>query len=74
MLHDMCRAMELPVNTFDEVRGDNESLAGLLLELAGKVPAINEVIPCGDFEFIILEAVKNRIILVKISIKPVPTQ
>ena len=74
MLHDMCRAMELPVNTFDEERGDNESLAGLLLELAGKVPAINEVIPCGDFEFIILEAVKNRIILVKISIKPVPTQ
>ena len=74
MLHDMCRAMELQVNTFDEVRGDNESLAGLLLELAGKVPAINEVIPCGDFEFIILEAVKNRIILVKISIKPVPTQ
>ena len=72
MLPDMCRAMELPVNTFDKVRGDNESLAGLLLELAGKLPAINEIIPCGDFEFTILEAVKNRIVLVKVLIKSVP--
>jgi putative hemolysin len=69
LLHDVCRTMQLPADTFDAVRGDSESLAGLLLELAGKFPALNEIIPCGDFEFTVLEADKKRIILVKITIK-----
>jgi len=70
MLHDMCRTMQLPRSTFDEVRGDSESLAGLVLELAGKIPTINETIQCGDFEFTVLEADKSKIMLVKVSINP----
>jgi gliding motility-associated protein GldE len=69
MLNNMCRTMQLPIDTFDGVRGGSESLAGLILEIAGKIPAINEVITSGDFEFTILEADKNRILLVKITIK-----
>jgi gliding motility-associated protein GldE len=68
MLHDMCRAMRLPTSTFDEVRGDSESLAGLILELAGKIPNINEIVSIGDFDFTIMEADKSKIILVKVSI------
>jgi len=49
MIHDMCRIMKLPMNTFDNVKGDSESLAGLLLELAGELPTVDWVIPCGDF-------------------------
>lgn len=70
MLHDMCRTMKLPVNTFDAVRGESESLAGLILELAGEFPAVNTTIPCGDFEFIPLKADNNRLELVKVTIKP----
>lgn len=70
MLHDLCRTMQLPISTFDEVRGDSESLAGLVLELAGKIPGINEIISIGDFDFTVLEADKNKIILVKVSINP----
>ena len=44
MINDVCRVMELPMETFDEVRGDSESLAGLVLEIAGEIPAVNEVI------------------------------
>ncbi|MFI5153137.1 MAG: gliding motility-associated protein GldE [Chitinophagales bacterium] len=61
MLNDVCKAMSLPVNTFDDVRGDSDSLAGLILELAGEIPKPNDKIPCGDFEFTILDADSSRI-------------
>lgn len=70
MLHDMCRIMKIPMNTFDTVKGENESLAGLILELAGELPTADWVIPCGDFEFAIMQAENNRIQLVKVTIKP----
>ena len=70
MTHDVCRVMELPMETFDEVRGESESLAGLVLELAGEIPAANEVITSGDFEFTILEVEKNRLQKIKVTIKP----
>lgn len=70
MIHDMCRIMKLPIDTFDGVKGESESLAGLVLELAGEMPTVDWVIPCGDFEFEIMKADKNRVQLVKVSIRP----
>jgi putative hemolysin len=69
MIHDMCKAMQLPMDTFDEVKGESESVGGLVLELAGEFPAVNGVIASGDFEFTVLEADKNRIQLVKVTVK-----
>jgi gliding motility-associated protein GldE len=69
MIHDMCKAMKLPQETFDRVRGDSESLGGLVLELAGEFPRVNDVITCGDFDFTVLEVDKNRILLVKVTVK-----
>jgi putative hemolysin len=68
MLHDLCRAMRLPVNTFDEVRGESDSLGGLVLEIAGEFPGMNEVVQAGDFSFTVLEIIKNRLASVKITI------
>jgi CBS domain containing-hemolysin-like protein len=70
MIHDMCKIMHLPMDTFDRVRGESDSLAGLVLELAGEFPAINSITPCGDFEFTVLQADNNRIQQVKVAIKP----
>ncbi len=70
LLHDLCRSMHLPVDTFDEVRGESDSLGGLVLEIAGAFPAINETIKSGDFEFTVLEADKNRLKTIKIGIHP----
>ncbi len=69
MIHDMCRVMKLPLDTFDRVREDSESIGGLVLELAGEFPNVNDVIDCGDFDFTVLEVDKNRILLVKVTIK-----
>lgn len=69
MIHDVCKVMELPMETFDEVRGESESLAGLVLELAGEIPQVNGVISSGDFEFTVLAVEKNRLQKIKVTIK-----
>lgn len=68
MIHDMCKIMHLPMDTFDKVRGESESVGGLVLELAGEFPKVNDVINCVDFDFTVIEAESNRIRLVKVSI------
>jgi putative hemolysin len=68
MLYDLCRAMRLSIDTFDAVKGESDSLGGLVLELAGEFPSVNESVKSGDFEFTVLEIERNRIRSVKISI------
>jgi len=68
MIHDMCKMMHLPMDTFDKVRGDSESVGGLVLELAGEFPKVNDVINCVDFDFTVMEIEKNRIKTVKVTI------
>lgn len=70
MINEICRTMKLPQDTFDKVIGESESLAGLVLELNGEIPAENEVVPCGDFRFTIIEKKQNRIQLVQITTVP----
>jgi gliding motility-associated protein GldE len=67
MLHDLCRVMQIPGDTFDKVRGESESVAGLVLELAGEFPQENSVIVSGDFQFKVLEVSKNRVGLVEVK-------
>jgi gliding motility-associated protein GldE len=69
MLHDVCKTMNLAVDTFDKVKGESDSLAGLILELSGDIPKVNDVIPCGDFEFTVLDADSSRVKKVKVTIR-----
>ena len=69
MLNDVCKMMNLSLDTFDEVKGESDSLAGLVLELAGEIPKVNDVLTVGDFEFVIQEVDINRIRKVKVSVK-----
>ncbi|HLX67195.1 MAG TPA: transporter associated domain-containing protein, partial [Puia sp.] len=70
MLNDVCKIMDLPADTFDKVKGESDSLAGLILELSGDIPKKGVVVPCGDFEFTILDADSSRIKKIKVTIKP----
>jgi gliding motility-associated protein GldE len=70
MLNDVCKTMNISVDTFDKVKGDSDSLAGLILEISGDIPKINDIVPCGDFEFTILDADSSRIKKVKVAIHP----
>lgn len=69
MINDACKAMGLPIDTFDKERGESDSVAGLVLEIAGEFPQIDEVLETDNFTFIPLEISKNRIDKIKIQIK-----
>ena len=70
MINDVCKIMELQTDTFDAIKGESDSLAGLVLELAGEIPQPAKILNSGDFEFTVLEVEKNRIQKVKATIKP----
>jgi putative hemolysin len=70
MINDVCKIMNLPLGTFDQVKGDSDSLAGLILEVAGEIPKLNDSISIGDFEFVIQEVERNRIRKVKVNVNP----
>jgi putative hemolysin len=68
MINDACKAMNLPIDTFDDIRGESDSVAGLVLEIAGEFPQVDEVLENNGFSFIPLAINKNRIDSVKVLV------
>ncbi len=69
MLNEVGRILDLPTNFFDGARGESDSLGGLILELSGNFPDINETISFQGLELIPLEIKDMRIKKIKIIIK-----
>ena len=64
---DFCKIMELSDETFDDIRGDAETLAGLILETAGAIPEVKQCIKIQDFDFVVMEADNRRIGKIQIT-------
>jgi putative hemolysin len=67
LINDMCRIMGIPLATFAEVRGESDSVAGLVLEIAGKFPSVNEQVSLDLYDFTVLSVDKLRIEKVKVE-------
>jgi len=74
LINDVCRIIGEPSDVFDPVRGESDSLAGLILEISGKFPAVNETISYQQYDFTVLEIDKMRIIRVKLTINASVTE
>lgn len=69
MLNDFYKITGSEDTVFDEVKGEADSLAGLILELKGEIPGKNDTINYKNYVFTI-EAVDNRRIKqIKVEIK-----
>lgn len=66
-INDVCRILGLDVTTFDEVKGDADSLAGLVLELAGVIPRKDTVVEFGGYTFRVTRVNKRRIEEIKLT-------
>ncbi|MDW8419941.1 MAG: gliding motility-associated protein GldE [Chitinophagales bacterium] len=66
-LVDACRLMEIDPDTFDEVRGEAETLAGLVLEAKGRIPRNGEELQLLQYKFTILSVSNNRIEKIKVT-------
>lgn len=68
LLSDFFKIMDLDDDTFEEVEGDADSLAGLLLEIKGDFPELNERIDFENFTFEVTELDGHRISKIKVVI------
>jgi putative hemolysin len=59
LLGDFYKIVECDDSVFNDVKGDADTLAGLILELKGEIPGLQEKLTCKQFKFTI-EAVDNR--------------
>ena len=69
-LTDFYKITRVDEEFFDEVAGDADTLAGLLLELKGEFPALHEKVTYDRYEFEVLEMDNRRILKVKFIINP----
>lgn len=68
LINDLCRLLDLETDYFDEVRGNSESLAGLLLELFSRMPRTGETATHRGITFKVQSADKKRIKKVRVLV------
>ncbi len=71
LLSDVYKILKLDDDTFEDVEGDADTLAGLLLEIKGDFPQLHEKIDFEHFTFEVLEMDERRIMKVKVVIHEV---
>lgn len=68
-LFDFYKIMNVQDDIFDDVRGDADTLAGLILEIEGEIPEKNRAISFKNFDFIIESSDRRRIKKINVSLK-----
>ena len=69
LLNDFYKVTELDDELFDDVKGDAETVAGLILELKGGFPRVNDIITCKNIEFTVLGMDNRRIKEIRVYLK-----
>jgi CBS domain containing-hemolysin-like protein len=59
LLNDFCRILSIPEDTFDPIKGEAETLAGLVLEILGRFPVKGEALIIKDYN-VSVEAIESR--------------
>lgn len=66
LLTDFYRILGLDDDFFNDVEGDADTLAGLLLELKGEFPSLHERLTYRNFTFEVMEMDERRIVSIKV--------
>ncbi len=70
LLNDFHKVTNTLETTFEKIRGDAETLAGLILEITGEIPDKHETIKYKGHVFTVMEVDSRRIIKLKYEYKP----
>ena len=65
---DFCKAVDVEYGIFQDIKGDADTLAGLVLEINGEIPVKNDKLKIERFEFTITAADDRRIKKIKVKI------
>ena len=67
-LNDFCKILDINDDFFDELKGESDSIGGLILELEGEMPAKGRKVTVKQFEFEIVNVDSRKINEVKVNI------
>lgn len=68
-LIDFCKITHKDSDIFDSIKGESESLGGLILEISSKFPRAGEKIEIDDFVFTVVAITQKRIKRIRVLIK-----
>ncbi len=68
LLNDFYKIFNVDENIFNDVKGEADTLAGLILELRGEIPVKDEMISYKNFVFKVNSVDKRRIIKIHVTV------
>ena len=68
LLNDVCRILRLETDAFDEIKGESDSLAGMLLEMSGFIPKKGREASYKNYKFKVLSSDKRRIKEIQVTL------
>ncbi len=68
LLNDFYKILNISENVFDDIKGEADTLAGLILELRGEIPGKDEKISYKNFVFKVISVDKRRIIKIHVTV------
>ncbi len=75
LLNDFYKSLGIQEDIFEKIKGDADTLAGLLLEVIGDIPAVNDKFTVDPFTFTINAVDNRRIKKIKVTLdKPFKTK
>ena len=66
LLSDFYKIVKVDTDSFEDIEGDADTLAGLLLEIKGEFPKFHEKLEYDRFQFEVLEMDARRILKIKV--------
>lgn len=70
LLNDFYKVIDVEESVFDKVTEEVETLAGLVLELKGEIPAKGDAVEYDNYCFEVMEVDDRRILKIKLTINP----
>jgi len=68
LLNDFCKILNIDDAIFEDIQGNPDTLAGLIIELEGKIPKINHNTKFQHFEFKTTKVDNRRILQIQVNL------
>jgi len=70
LINDVCRTIGEDILVFDEIKGESDSIAGMILEITGELPKEGQELNHQQFKFKVLSVSNRRVEKIQLTINP----
>ena len=67
-MNNVLKAVDGKIDFFDPIKGESETLAGLILEMKGNIPENGEILNYKQYSFTVESVDKTRVKRIKVTI------